>query len=115
MNTGNVELIINRILNVQFNRFKNNQKSTGFQQIRNMSTVSQSLALTSEEYRRCHSKSIVDQFSKRTHNCGQLCAEHECKSVLLSGWIEYNKGKFLQIKDGYGLVQIVIPASNVSF
>lgn len=113
MNTGNVELLINRIVNVQFNRFKNHQKAIGFNQTRNMSTVSQSLALTSEEYKRCNSKSVIDQFSKRTHNCGQLCAEHEGKTVTLSGWVEYNKGKFLQIKDGYGLIQIVLPTSNV--
>lgn len=62
MNTGNVEVAINRIISVQSSKFKSNLKAVGSSQTRNMSTVSNSLALTSEEYRRCGTLDVVHSY-----------------------------------------------------
>ncbi len=47
----------------------------------------------------------------RTHNCGELNAEHIGKEVTLSGWVQRirNKGKiiWLDLRDRYGITQAI--------
>lgn len=54
------------------------------------------------------------KFSNRTHNCGELNGSHDGCAVTLCGWIESKQGKFIQIRDGYGIVQAVVKTENVS-
>jgi len=53
----------------------------------------------------------------RTHTCGELTKDNEGEEVTLCGWIEtirdFGQGKFIDVRDRYGLTQIVIsPNSN---
>ena len=47
----------------------------------------------------------------RTHTCGELRKKHEGKKVKLAGWVhtirKYNKVGFIDIRDRYGITQIV--------
>jgi aspartyl-tRNA synthetase len=53
----------------------------------------------------------------RTHTCGELRKKHEGKKVKLAGWVhtlrQYNKVAFLDIRDRYGLTQIVFNPKNI--
>ncbi|MFH4975917.1 hypothetical protein AB6A40_002626 [Gnathostoma spinigerum] len=61
---------------------------------------------------RCLS-SDVNSFARRTHNCGQLRLIDEGKQVVVCGWLMYKRmGKFLVLKDAYGLVQTRIPEGH---
>src|SRR3989344_1305059 len=49
----------------------------------------------------------------RTHTCGELRKAHEGKQVILSGWVDKirivgSKLTFLDLRDRYGLTQIII-------
>lgn len=57
----------------------------------------------------------MNEFTYRTHNCGQLRLSETGKDVTLTGWIQYNRGgKFLVLRDSYGLVQLVCPESVIN-
>lgn len=47
----------------------------------------------------------------RTHTCGELCKSHERQIVILSGWVHRRRDHgglvFLDLRDRYGLTQIV--------
>lgn len=49
---------------------------------------------------------------KRTHTCGELRETHVQQTVILSGWVNtyraYNDQVFVDLRDRYGLTQIVI-------
>lgn len=52
----------------------------------------------------------VNDFTYRTHNCGELRDSHVGSDVTLCGWLEYSRmKKFITLRDGYGHVQIIIP------
>ncbi|MCC6466706.1 MAG: aspartate--tRNA ligase, partial [Alphaproteobacteria bacterium] len=55
----------------------------------------------------------------RTHTCGQLRAEHTGRAVRLSGWIHRKRDHghllFIDLRDHYGLTQVVVDTSNPVF
>lgn len=54
-------------------------------------------------------KSITNWYTTRTHNCGEVSNKHIGQSVRLSGWIQFSRfGKFLVLRDRYGIVQLVL-------
>lgn len=66
----------------------------------------------------------MNEFTYRTHNCGELRAKDEGKEVTLCGWLEYSRmNRFFTLRDGYGRIQVLIPnelvesigLSNLSF
>ena len=54
-------------------------------------------------------KSITNQYTIRSHNCGDLSKQHVNENVCLAGWIQFNRfNKFLILRDRYGSVQLII-------
>jgi aspartyl-tRNA synthetase len=53
---------------------------------------------------------------RRTHTCGQLRPEHVGKTIVLNGWVNtirvYNDQVFVDLRDRYGITQVVFEASN---
>uniref|UniRef100_A0A1I8EQU0 AA_TRNA_LIGASE_II domain-containing protein n=1 Tax=Wuchereria bancrofti TaxID=6293 RepID=A0A1I8EQU0_WUCBA len=52
----------------------------------------------------------VNDFTLRTHTCGELRVGHENQKVTLYGWLQFNRlNRFLVLRDAYGCVQARIP------
>ncbi|VDK81155.1 unnamed protein product [Litomosoides sigmodontis] len=52
----------------------------------------------------------VNDFTLRTHTCGELRVGHENQKVTLYGWLQFNRlNRFLILRDSYGCVQARIP------
>lgn len=52
----------------------------------------------------------VNEYTCRTHSCGELRETDVGKEVTLCGWLEYSRlGKFFTIRDAYGHTQVMIP------
>src|SRR3546814_3164048 len=55
----------------------------------------------------------------RTHNCGQLRAEDVGQNVRVSGWVHRKRDHggllFVDLRDHYGLTQIVADSSDAAF
>src|SRR5262245_2643503 len=53
---------------------------------------------------------------QRTHTCGELRESHVGQAVTLNGWVNtyrsYNDQIFLDLRDRYGLTQVVIEADH---
>jgi len=60
------------------------------------------------------SPSVTSRFARRTHTCGDLNEGIIGQEVHLCGWVELKRmGRFLTLRDGYGVAQLVAP-NNVS-
>ncbi|XP_075152338.1 aspartyl-tRNA synthetase, mitochondrial isoform X2 [Haematobia irritans] len=104
MPTGDVEVEVQDILNIDFNNKRAGDK-------RSYSTMSQqhSTAITSTEYKIAKNENILKYFENRDITCNHLRHRDIGKDVTLVGWIPNGKtSKFLQLKDGYGQTQIII-------
>lgn len=52
----------------------------------------------------------VNEFTYRSHNCGELREIDVGKVVTLCGWLEFSRMKrFFTLRDAYGQVQVLIP------
>ncbi|CAD5231791.1 unnamed protein product [Bursaphelenchus xylophilus] len=64
----------------------------------------------------CSRTAVVNRFTQRSHNCGQLRIQNEGNRVLLKGWVSYKRyNKFFVLKDSYGTVQILTPEKMSGF
>lgn len=56
----------------------------------------------------------VNEFTIRSHNCGELREADIGKEVTMCGWLEFSRmNRFFTLRDGYGQVQVIVP-ENVS-
>lgn len=52
----------------------------------------------------------VNDFTYRSHNCGELRETDIGKVVTLCGWLEFSRMKrFFTLRDAYGQIQVLIP------
>lgn len=52
----------------------------------------------------------VNEFTYRSHNCGELRETDVGKVVTLCGWLEFSRMKrFFTLRDAYGQTQVLIP------
>ncbi|KAL1124234.1 hypothetical protein AAG570_002004, partial [Ranatra chinensis] len=52
----------------------------------------------------------VNEYTQRTHTCGELRNSHVGSHVRLCGWLEFQRmNRFAVLRDAYGSTQIVIP------
>ena len=55
----------------------------------------------------------------RTHNCGELRADHVGQEIKLSGWVHHKRDHgnllFVDLRDHYGITQIVAETSDAAF
>ena len=55
----------------------------------------------------------------RTHNCNELRLKDKNKPVKLSGWVHRKRDHgnllFIDLRDHYGITQVVIDKSNKNF
>src|SRR5689334_7263087 len=53
---------------------------------------------------------------RRTHTCGAIRKEDAGRTVVLNGWVNtvrvYNDQVFLDLRDRYGVTQVVFEAAN---
>ncbi|CRL01516.1 CLUMA_CG014188, isoform A [Clunio marinus] len=86
-------------------------------QQRNYSTITnnKSHGITSTEYKKSKSENIMKYFVNRETTCGDLRRDDVGRIVTLVGWLDSKKhGKFLQLKDGYGLTQIIVDSDDMN-
>ena len=60
------------------------------------------------------SQQFVNEFTCRSHTCGQLRAADHGKEVVMYGWVQHNRnGRFIALRDSYGITQLVVPEALV--
>lgn len=112
--TGSIEVRVDEILNVENShlRFKKNclGQKRSYSTMAGSSTDEQySRTITSVEYKKANSENISKYFENRETTVGELRISDVYKSVLLVGWLGQRKrGKFVELKDGYGSIQVVL-------
>lgn len=51
----------------------------------------------------------TNKYTNRTHTCGDLRINNVGETVVLSGWLEYQRmNKFVVLRDSYGVTQVLI-------
>ena len=56
-----------------------------------------------------------NNFSQRSHSCGEFRHTHIGQEVKICGWVQYKRLMFLVVRDWSGLVQVLLPESMVNF
>lgn len=66
--------------------------------------------VTQSESTNCIRNMNVNEFTYRSHNCGELREDDIGDVVTLCGWLEFSRMKrFFTLRDGYGHTQVLIP------
>lgn len=119
ISTGSIEVRVDTILDVQCNHL--NSKNNKFGQKRSYSTMTNSnsdeqllsRSITSVEYKKSNSENIIKYFENREKTVGELRLNDTNTNLTLVGWLDQRKrGKFVELKDGYGSVQVVLDDSD---
>lgn len=77
---------------------------------------SENRGVTASEHRKTRGfANIQEAFQNRRRTCAELRSQHVGEIVELCGWIDEGKksGRFMQLRDGRGSVQVVIDLSNL--
>lgn len=53
----------------------------------------------------------VNNFSQRSHSCGEFRPSHIGEEVKICGWVQYKRLMFLIVRDWSGTVQVLLPES----
>lgn len=72
---------------------------------------------TKDDIRKCDDEiaANVNEFTCRSHNCGELRESDIGREVTLCGWLEFSRmNRFFTLRDGYGHTQVIVP-EDVSF
>lgn len=57
----------------------------------------------------------VNEYTYRTHNCGELRENHAGMKATLCGWLEFSRmSRFLTLRDGYGHTQVLVPKEVIA-
>lgn len=56
----------------------------------------------------------VNDFSQRSHSCGEFRPSHIGEEVKICGWVQYKRLMFLIVRDWSGTVQVLLPESMVN-
>lgn len=79
-------------------------------QILNANTPYQDMDANNLDPKCIESEANVNEFTYRSHNCGELRESDIGKEVTLCGWLEFARMKrFFTLRDGYGRTQVLIP------
>nr|XP_022341402.1 aspartate--tRNA ligase, mitochondrial-like [Crassostrea virginica]XP_022341403.1 aspartate--tRNA ligase, mitochondrial-like [Crassostrea virginica] len=55
-----------------------------------------------------------NNFSQRSHSCGEFRHTHIGQEVKICGWVQYKRLMFLVVRDWSGLVQVLLPESMLA-
>ncbi|XP_046676854.1 aspartate--tRNA ligase, mitochondrial isoform X2 [Homalodisca vitripennis] len=109
MATGEIEVIINEILDVAAPKRKLYEPSGEEVAGRTGKKARSSILITSGEIAHCGTEAVRRRFLQRSHNCGELNESKVNMDVTLCGWIESKRNeRFVVLRDGYGAAQLVI-------
>ncbi|KAG5676655.1 hypothetical protein PVAND_006473 [Polypedilum vanderplanki] len=121
ISTGAIEVAVEEfdrvILPITSNIGRSNDTNQFDSQSRSYSTntSTKSRGITSIEYKKSASENIVQYFVNRQLTCGELRREDVGRTVTLVGWLDSKKhGKFLHLKDGYGITQVIIDTDDLN-
>lgn len=121
ISTGSIEVRVDEIMHVDSSHLR---KRNSLGQKRSYSTMASSSSdrstddqfsrtITSVEYKKSNSENISKYFENRETTVGELRINDVYKNVLLVGWLDQRKrGKFVEIRDGYGSIQVVLDESD---
>uniref|UniRef100_F1L0R2 Aspartyl-tRNA synthetase n=1 Tax=Ascaris suum TaxID=6253 RepID=F1L0R2_ASCSU len=60
-----------------------------------------------------HLRSATNDYTMRTHTCGELRIHHKGHTATIFGWLSFKRmNRFLVLRDAYGSVQVRIPESR---